>query len=52
MNNKEEVCCWINEKEKIIAFHMIPDFICKVFESRLEMMDFACEVSRSGYRVQ
>ena len=45
--------CWINEKEKIISFTPVADYVYHHFDSHEELMTFILEtLNRGSYRVQ
>lgn len=43
---------WINESDRILSFAKMNGFGQVDFSSYNQMMDYAIQISRSGYRIQ
>lgn len=50
---KKDTQCWINEADKILSFHFVPNFLHLEFEDRDQLMNYVFEhLAGQGYRVQ
>lgn len=44
--------CWISEKDRIISFHFVKEYIHKKFTNYTDFMKFAILKSKQGFKVQ
>ena len=44
---------WVDESERIVSFHAVPDFVPRLFSSRDEMFEYIkTALDGKGYRFQ
>ena len=44
--------CWVDDREKILSFHLVEGFERKVFKTKPEFQDFMMLLVSRGYKVQ
>jgi len=52
MEEKEEVCCWLDKENKVISFHQVGGFEETKFATRRDMIDYCYTLISMGYRIQ
>lgn len=51
MAKNNQNTCWVDEKNKIISFHSIDNFIRHTFDTHKEYLEYIIRRSYCGYKV-
>jgi len=52
VEEKKEVCCWLDKESRVISFHCVVGFEEMKFESQRDMVDYCATLISMGYKVQ
>ena len=52
MEEKEDVCCWIDKENSVVSFHQEDGFEENKFASHEEMLNFCRTLISVGFRIR
>lgn len=52
MDKNQKYECWVDEKNQILSFHNVKDYIIIIFNSYYDFFSFVIKNCQKGYKVQ